>query len=90
MRASLAGIKQSKTTGWPCLRTPTALRRLATTILRLVFILAPCAFGAAVVRAADTPTRREWTVEGVVPEGLVYVPAQARTNATPVVFASCG
>ncbi len=59
-------------------------------ILRLVFILALCAFGAAEVQAADNPTRREWKVEGVVREGLVYVPAQARTNATPVVFASCG
>lgn len=38
------------------------------------------------VRAADAPTRREWTVEGVVREALVYAPANARTEAAPVVF----
>jgi polyhydroxybutyrate depolymerase len=37
-------------------------------------------------RAADVPARREWTVDGVVREALVYAPAKAKTNATPVVF----
>src|SRR5438552_18387273 len=59
-------------------------------ILRLLFILALWAVGAAEVRAADNLTRREWKVDGVVREGLVYVPAQARTNATPMVFAFHG
>ena len=38
------------------------------------------------VRAADAPVRREWTVDGVVREALVYAPATAKTNATPLVF----
>src|ERR1035438_688797 len=38
------------------------------------------------VRAADTLTRREWTVDGAVREALVYAPPQASTNASPVVF----
>jgi polyhydroxybutyrate depolymerase len=59
-------------------------------ILRLLFILALWAVGAAEVQAADNLARREWKVNGVVREGLVYVPAQARTNATPVVFAFHG
>jgi polyhydroxybutyrate depolymerase len=36
--------------------------------------------------AAADPARREWTVEGVVREGLVHAPAQATTQASPVVF----
>src|SRR2546425_1084654 len=63
---------------------------LVMKMLRLLFILALWAFGAAEVQAADNLTRREWKVNGVVREGLIYVPAQARTNATPVVFAFHG
>ncbi len=63
---------------------------LVMKILRLLFILALWAVGAAAVQTADNLTRRELTVDGVVREGLVYVPAQARTNATPVVFAFHG
>jgi polyhydroxybutyrate depolymerase len=40
--------------------------------------------------AADNPTRREWTVEGVVRQALVCVPAKAKTEVTPVVFAFHG
>jgi len=40
--------------------------------------------------AAETPVRRQWTVDGVVREALVYAPTHARTNATPVVFAFHG
>jgi len=32
------------------------------------------------------PARREWTVDGVVREALVYAPADAKTVAAPVVF----
>ncbi len=42
------------------------------------------------VRAADPLTRREWKVDDVVREGLVYIPASAKTNSTPVVFAFHG
>ena len=41
-------------------------------------------------RGAEAPTRCEWTVDGVVREALVYVPAQARTNMSPVIFAFHG
>ncbi len=38
----------------------------------------------------DALPRREWTVEGVSRQALVYVPASAKTNLTPVVFAFHG
>ncbi len=41
-------------------------------------------------RAAETLARRQWTVDGVVREALVYAPPQAGTNAAPVVFAFHG
>ncbi len=40
--------------------------------------------------AAEEPARREWSVDGVAREALVYVPASAKTNAAPVVFAFHG
>ena len=39
---------------------------------------------------AEPPARREWTVDGVVREALVHVPAKAKSEATPVVFAFHG
>lgn len=48
----------------------------------LVLALAACAG----VRAADEPARREWTVDGVAREALVYTPTTARSNAAPLVF----
>lgn len=47
------------------------------------FGLAP--WFAAAVGAAE-PVRREWQVEGVTREGLVYVPADAKTRPSPLVF----
>jgi polyhydroxybutyrate depolymerase len=41
-------------------------------------------------QGAEPPTRREWTVGGVSREALVYAPAQAKTNAAPVIFAFHG
>ncbi|MEI6195758.1 MAG: esterase [Verrucomicrobiota bacterium] len=38
----------------------------------------------------NVPVLREWTVDGVVRQALVYVPPQAKTHATPVVFAFHG
>jgi len=46
--------------------------------------------GVVRVRAADTPLRREWTVDGVVRQALIYAPPDASTNASPVVFAFHG
>lgn len=40
--------------------------------------------------AAEAPARRVWTVDGIVREGLVYIPDKATTVATPVVFAFHG
>jgi len=34
----------------------------------------------------SNPAIREWTVDGVVRQALVYVPPQAKTRATPVIF----
>lgn len=41
-------------------------------------------------RAAETLTRRTWTVAGVEREGLVHVPAAASERAVPLVFAFHG
>jgi polyhydroxybutyrate depolymerase len=40
--------------------------------------------------AVEAPARREWTVDGVKREALVYVPASATTQPTPVIFAFHG
>jgi polyhydroxybutyrate depolymerase len=42
------------------------------------------------VSAAADLTRREWTVEGVTREALIYTPAVAKTIPSPVVFAFHG
>jgi polyhydroxybutyrate depolymerase len=44
----------------------------------------------AAAAVAAEPERREWTIEGVAREALVCVPAAARTNAAPVLFAFHG
>ncbi len=49
----------------------------------LLFILLAA---ASAVRAADTSVHREWTVDGVTREALVYAPATAKTVAAPLVF----
>jgi polyhydroxybutyrate depolymerase len=56
--------------------------RLLLFAIALGFIL-PCS-------AEEKPSRREWTVDGVTREALVYVPAKAKTTPTPVVFAFHG
>jgi len=58
------------------------------TIRPLLFLLALSLM--AHVRAAEEPVRREWTVDGVVREALVYAPADAKTAPTPVIFAFHG
>jgi len=42
--------------------------------------------GLALSTMAAEPERREWTVDGVTREALVYAPPQAHSNAVPVVF----
>src|SRR6266545_8404713 len=58
---------------------------LVSLSLLLVLVLEPL-----IARAANEPAWREWTVDGVVREALVYVPAKAKTDATSVVFAFHG
>jgi polyhydroxybutyrate depolymerase len=53
----------------------------------LLFVGAVIAFNG---HAADLVIRREWNVNGVPREALIYAPPTAKTNATPVVFAFHG
>ncbi len=46
--------------------------------------------GIATLHAADTPVPREWTVNGVTREALVYVPPHATTQPTPLLFSFHG
>lgn len=74
--------------GHPGNPTPCALpdmKPLITWALALITLA-----GVFTVWGADTLVRREWTVDGVIREALVYVPPQAHTNASPVVFAFHG
>ncbi|MDP3069563.1 MAG: hypothetical protein Q8N18_04710 [Opitutaceae bacterium] len=59
--------------------------------LPLIVALALLGAGAvAPVAAAEAAPRRTWTVEGTAREALVHVPAAAKTQPTPVVFAFHG
>ena len=58
--------------------------------IRTSYLLALLLAVTATSRAADIPSRHEWKVDGVVREALVYAPASAATEATPVVFAFHG
>ena len=58
--------------------------------MKMIRLLLALAFGAVMVtkiQADDALARREWKVEGVVREALIYVPPKAKTEATPVIFA---
>lgn len=54
-------------------------------IARTVAIITIC-----VPVSAAEPERETWEINGVVREALVYVPAQARREAAPLVFAFHG
>ena len=55
----------------------------------LLLLLLLSAF-PSVCAAGDSLLRHEWTIDGVVREALVCAPANAKTNAAPVVFAFHG
>jgi len=61
-----------------------------------IFLVLPLLafFAGPVFRAhagePEGPVRRQWTVDGVARDALVYAPAQAKTIATPVVFSFHG
>ncbi len=57
---------------------------------RKFIILALLLFAAKSASAAGNLTRREWQVDGVAREAMVYAPATAKTDASPVVFAFHG
>src|SRR5689334_10335173 len=40
--------------------------------------------------ANDAPVRREWLVDGVAREAMVYVPPNVKSTAAPVIFAFHG
>ncbi len=53
---------------------------------RLFLFLSLGLFTLASASAAEEPARREWSVDGVAREAMIYAPATAKTNACPVVF----
>jgi len=58
--------------------------------VRLCCLLSFCVTTPFASRAANEPSRREWTVDGVVREALVYSPSTAKIEPVPVVFAFHG
>src|SRR6202042_1162413 len=66
-----------------CGRRPSA--SFLTAFICLTFILP-----LASLYAADAPARREWTVDDLKREALVYVPPAAHDQPTPVIFAFHG
>jgi polyhydroxybutyrate depolymerase len=54
--------------------------------LRRGVLAAVVLISALGVRAADSPARREWTVEGVKREALVRLPAVSADRTAPIVF----
>ncbi len=62
-------------------------------MMKMIRLLLAFALGATALvelHAAESLTRREWMVGGVAREALMHVPPQAKTNATPVIFAFHG
>ena len=58
--------------------------------LRLLALLAFVLTTTTLARAAEVLVHRTWTIDGVTREALIYTPAKAKTEATPVVFAFHG
>lgn len=59
-------------------------------ILPLCLFVPLVPFTAVYGQAGEQPQHRSWDVNGTEREALVYVPATAKTTATPVVFAFHG
>jgi polyhydroxybutyrate depolymerase len=62
------------------------LKNMRYAVLNLLPLLLVCNLAIA----AEEPTRRQWDVEGITREALVYAPPAAKTTASPVVFAFHG
>ncbi len=61
-----------------------------TPVARRLLLVLLIAFATLAASAAEVPARREWMIEGVKREALVHVPATAKAQAAPVVFAFHG
>jgi polyhydroxybutyrate depolymerase len=57
-----------------------------TNLLTRGIVLAACFTAFTRIHAADGLTRREWKIGDLTREAFVYVPADAKTKPTPVVF----
>jgi polyhydroxybutyrate depolymerase len=66
--------------------------RITETAFRLIIISAISSwlFNSRSVMAAEPPIHREWKVDGVVREALVYVSLNRSTNPAPLIFAFHG
>jgi polyhydroxybutyrate depolymerase len=80
--------------GSPSVVTPIKTSRTVRSPRRHFFAamlgLAILGAGTAAVGAPSVPERREWRVDGLVREGLVYLPAGAKAAPSPVIFAFHG
>lgn len=71
----------------PCDMFHDALVMNAVSVRKAFWLIGVVGLGAgAALGAADVPVRHTWTVDGVVREALVYAPAKAKSEATPLVF----
>ena len=59
-------------------------------VLIVIFLCLAALLTTRSASAVEALRRQQWTVDGVVREAQVYVSPEARTNATPVVFAFHG
>src|SRR6476646_9100223 len=59
-------------------------------ILRHACLLLTLIISTTALRAAAQPTIRQWTIDGVTREAMVYVPKSAKTQPSPVIFAFHG
>ena len=68
-----------------------AARRVAPApALNLILLGLVALLTTITARADETLTRRQWTVDGIIREALVYAPPSTRTAAAPVIFAFHG
>jgi polyhydroxybutyrate depolymerase len=59
-------------------------------VLRCLLPLVAAILTFTRAEAVDAPARRDWSIDGVTREALVYVPASAKTTPAPVIFAFHG
>ena len=67
-----------------------AVREYSGPILRLLLLCLAALLPGSPARAAEALMHRQWTVDGVARQALVYLPPPAGTNPAPVIFAFHG